>query len=252
MKPVKCYDDLDYIRGKDARHIRILLEHEQVKTRLKDNNVENTVVIFGSARTLPPLDLTSKAEDAHFAKDKEFKKQLSQSRYYEECMKLSGDLIGWSDKNKTNMHICSGGGPGIMEAANKGAFLANPNKSIGYGISLPFEAENNEYITENLSFEFHYFFIRKFWLTYHARAVVAMPGGFGTMDEIFEILTLVQCQKMPKVPIVLYGKDYWNSILNLQAFADHGVISEEDLNLFKICDTPEEALEYLTKSMELT
>src|SRR5258706_3835409 len=177
---------------------------------------------------------------------------LEMSRYYEDTIELSDRLTKWSmglENTHRRFVICSGGGPGIMEAANKGAKKAG-GKSIGLNISLPFEQELNPYISNELNFEFHYFFMRKFWFAYLAKALVIMPGGFGTIDELFEILTLVQTGKIrKKMPIVVYDKKFWDKILNFEEFLNKRLINEEDLKLFYIAETIDDAFAYLTREL---
>ncbi|MBN1397980.1 MAG: TIGR00730 family Rossman fold protein [Bacteroidetes bacterium] len=174
------------------------------------------------------------------------------SKYYEDAVSLSRMITEWVKtlKQPYRFAICSGGGPGIMEAANKGAYLAK-GRTIGFNVSLPFEQKPNPYISEQLDFEFHYFFMRKFWFVYLAKAFIMFPGGFGTMDELMEVLTLVQTQKLKKkVTILLYGKKFWSEILNFDAMLKNRVISREDLKLFEIVETPEEAFKYLVKELK--
>jgi hypothetical protein len=176
---------------------------------------------------------------------------LEMSEYYEDAVELSRLLTKWSNqlREKNRLVICSGGGPGIMEAANKGAHLAK-GKSVGLNISLPFEQNPNPYVSDELNFEFHYFFMRKFWFVYLAKAFVMFPGGFGTLDELMEVLTLLQTKKIKKkVSVVLYGRRYWENILNFPAMVQYRVISPEDLNLFVYKDTPQEAFEYLVREL---
>ena len=172
--------------------------------------------------------------------------------YYDAAVDLAKRMTLWSKSLRNREHrflVCTGGGPGMMEAANRGAKEA-AGASIGLGISLPFEQGINPYVTRDLAFEFHYFFVRKYWFAYWAKALVVFPGGFGTMDELFELLTLIQTRKVEKrLPIVLYGSEFWNDILNFEAFVNWGVISPEDLSLFKIIDSVEEAADYLQKML---
>jgi uncharacterized protein (TIGR00730 family) len=173
------------------------------------------------------------------------------SKYYDEASELARLLTNWSKTlpNSKRFVICSGGGPGVMEAANKGAFQAG-GRSIGMNISLPFEQFANRYISKGLSFEFHYFFMRKFWFAYLAKALVAFPGGFGTLDELMEILTLLQTAKVKKrMTVVIYGREYWDKVVNWNQMVKRGMASRKDLNLFKFCDSPREAFEYLKKSL---
>lgn len=264
--PTKAYNDIDFLNSPDARTIRLLAEYLEPQRRLRQNRVKDTIVFFGSAR-LKALEQAREEKQAvidaiqRSTKPNTPKSLLTQlqqaetmiemSRYYEDAVELSRMLSEWSLSlaNKRRFVICSGGGPGIMEAANRGAHLAGA-KSIGLNISLPFEQYANPYIPPELNFEFHYFFMRKFWFIYPAKAVVIFPGGFGTMDEMMEILTLIQTEKLRKdVFIVLYGGDFWNSILNFEALAKKGVISRDDLNLFKTCNTPKEAFNYLRRNL---
>jgi len=217
--------------------------------------VKDTIVFFGSARL--PAPAQAKAEKAKLIAAKQFDKQEERRfnlrlRYYKDAVRLAYRMTQWSKSLPASARrflICSGGGPGIMEAANRGAAHAR-GLSVGMNISLPFEQDPNPYITQNLNFEFHYFFMRKFWLMNMAKALVAFPGGYGTFDELFEVLTLVQTRKVEKrLPIVVYGTEYWNDILNLQAVADWRMISQEDLKFVHFSDDPEDAFNYLTKNL---
>lgn len=176
---------------------------------------------------------------------------LAMSRYYEEAVELSKLLTKWSKRLRQHNRfvICSGGGPGIMEAANKGAYLEG-GKSVGLNISLPFEQFANPYISKDLNFDFHYFFMRKFWFVYLAKALIMFPGGFGTLDELMEVLTLLQTNKIKKrITVVLYGSSYWRDVINFSRMVDFGVIGPSDLRLFTYADSPEEAFKYLTKEL---
>lgn len=264
--PQKAYDNAKFLHGPEARTIRVTCEFREPRYRFKEQGVNNTLIIFGSARTKAPedarknlSDLEAKLTDRESLSDEEksqlrkAKNDLAQSKYYGECQELAARMAKWADSlpDGKSLHICSGGGPGIMEAANRGAHDAGA-KSIGLNISLPFEQHHNPYISPELNFEFHYFFVRKYWFLYMAKAMVAFPGGFGTMDELFELLTLIQTGKVPEgAPIVLYGKDYWNRLFNFEALAEWGYISPEDLDLFKIVDTVDEAVSHLTESIDL-
>ena len=226
-RPV-AYLNEQFLNSPDARAIRILSEFLEPLAHFRREKVRDTVVFFGSARI---------REDGPL------------SRYYHEARELARLLTEWSEKYTNETHrfvVCSGGGPGIMEAANRGATDAG-GKTIGLNIGLPFEQFPNPYITPSLSFEFHYFFMRKFWFAYLSKALVVFPGGFGTLDELSEILTLTQTQKLAKrMAIVLYGSEYWKEIINFDALVKHGMISPEDLNLFEYADTPGVAFEKLT------
>ena len=263
-KPTKAYKNLDFLNSPDARIIRILSEFVEPQHRFRRYGVRDTIVFFGSAR----IRERHEAQREYRRIKGEFKRAerpspllmermreaealLSMSRYYDETVELARLLTIWSKtlKQPNRFVVCSGGGPGIMEAANKGAFLAN-GKSIGMNISLPFEQFANRYITKGLSFDFHYFFLRKFWFAYLAKALVVFPGGLGTLDELMEILTLLQTEKIKKrMTVVIYGSEYWNKIINWEQMVASGVISRKDLRLFKFIDSPEEAFAYLKKSL---
>lgn len=224
-----AYLDENFLRSKDGRILRILSEYLQPKMKFKENEINHTVVFFGSARIKPDKD--TPLSDAYWAAEN-----------------LAYLLADWSKSLSENnsFNICTGGGPGIMEAANRGANRAGePN--IGLNIALPFEQQPNQYISEHLNFEFHYFYMRKLWFLYHAKALVVFPGGFGTMDELFETLTLIQTEKLEKndVPILLYNKKFWTELINFDKFVEGGLISPEDLELFDYFDTPEEGFEKL-------
>lgn len=263
---VKAYENLDFLHSPAARTIRVQCELAEPETRLRKEGVRNTIVFFGSARTLSEADAlanlekvrkeTTAAELPSREKTKRIahaEMLLSGSAYYEASRQLAHELTKWSletiERPDRRFYICSGGGPGIMEAANRGAAEAG-GKSVGLGISLPFEQHANPWITKELNFEFHYFFVRKYWFLYLAKCMVVFPGGFGTMDELFEMLTLVQTKKTVKnVPIILFGSAFWNQVLNFEAFVRWGLISEEDIHLFKVIDTVEEAKEYIIKEL---
>lgn len=263
-KSSKAYENLDFLHSPVARNIRVQCELTEPEYRLRQQGVRNTIVFFGSARTLSEEKATAnlakvRAESAGLPPAEKAKliaraeALLAGSAYYEAARKLANELTTWSDKTigrpDRRFYICSGGGPGIMEAANRGAHEAG-GRSVGLGISLPFEQHGNEWIPEELNFEFHYFFVRKYWFLYLAKTMVVFPGGFGTMDELFEMLTLVQTKKTKKnIPIILFGSAFWNSLLNFDTFLRWGLISEEDVNLFKIIDTVEEARDYIIKEM---
>ena len=260
--PLKAYKNIDFLNSDPARNIRILCEMTEPGLRFAKQNVEDTIVLFGSARTKPIViaerELTvikSAIKDPENLTVEE-KRSLQQAEcaiksapYYDAAVQLSESLTRWSislsKDHQRRFLICSGGGPGIMEAANLGAHNAG-GKSIGLGISLPFEQGVNEYIPKELQFEFHYFFMRKYWFVLLAKALVAFPGGFGTMDELFETLTLVQTKKVDEVPpIVLFGSEFWNDVCDFDALVKWGTISPGDIDLFKIVDTVEEAHDYI-------
>lgn len=230
-RPSLAYKNETFLSGPDARSLRILSEYLEPLSHLRRQRIRDTVVFFGSARI---------REDSPLGK------------YYTEARTLASMVTTWAKTFRERTYrfvVCSGGGPGIMEAANRGASDAR-GKNIGLNIGLPFEQFPNPYITRELSFEFHYFFMRKFWFAYMAKALVVFPGGFGTMDELFEILTLVQTKKLAKkITIVLYGSDFWKEVVNFDALVKYGTISEEDVKLFQFADTPEAALDILQRSL---
>jgi uncharacterized protein (TIGR00730 family) len=262
--PKKAYDNQDFLNGHDARSIRVLCELLEPDVRLRQQGVENTVVFFGSARPKPSavadaqlnefsaqLPSESERTDEDIAQLAKLQSIARLSKYYDQAVQLSAKLTEWSEKNPDNQKyfVCSGGGPGMMEAANKGANEAG-GKSIALGISLPFEQGVNPYADSDLSFEFHYFFLRKFYFLYHAKAIVVFPGGFGTMDELFETLTLAQTNKLhKKMPVFLYGKEFWDGLINFDHFIKWGVISPGDVNLFKIVDDVDDAFGEITASL---
>ena len=248
----KAYKNEEFLMSRDARALRILSEYLEPQSRFARYRVADTVVFFGSARALP-MEQAQKAlveakgtGDATAVERAECVVQLA--RYYEDARALSRMMTEWSkslSKSSRRFLVCSGGGPGIMEAANRGASDAH-GISIGLGISLPSEPSTNDFITREMEFEFHYFFMRKFWFVYLAKALVVFPGGFGTMDELFELLTLIQTQKSSKhMPIVLYGREFWNDVVKFDALIRWGTISASDLSLFHVADSPDEAFEYL-------
>jgi hypothetical protein len=253
-----AYMDQEFLESDEARPIRILAEYLEPLRRLKEQNIQDTVVFFGSARVhsrlraMRALDRLQKRNDRRGRKYAELlkrsRKAVEWSRYYEDARSLAYQLSKWSLSLETPRHrfaVVSGGGPGIMEAANRGATEAG-GKSIGFNIRLPLEQGANRYITPGLHFEFHYFFMRKFWFAYLAKALVIFPGGFGTLDEMFEILTLAQTQKLSKqLGVFMYGREYWKEILDLDPLADWGAIEPEDLSLLKWVDSPEDAFEQL-------
>jgi len=221
--PVKAYKNLDFIKSRDGRALRIMSEFMEPESRLARYNIQDTIVFMGSAR-IPSEEQARKEMDAasNEAAIDRATERLKLSRYYEETRQLAFRMTEWSKSLKGNDRrfvVCTGGGPGIMEAANRGASEAK-GVNLGFNISLPMEQHENPYITRQLCFEFHYFFMRKFWFAYLAKAIVVMPGGYGTLEELFEILTLVQTKVVTKkMPIVLYGDDYWDKVFNLGALA---------------------------------
>jgi len=253
-----AYMNAEFLESDEARPLRILAEYLEPLRRLKAQNIQDTVVFFGSARVDSRVDATraldrlrrrnSRRTREHLALLKRSRKAVEWSRYYEDARELANRLAKWSLSLESPRHrfvVCSGGGPGIMEAANRGAHEAG-GKSIGFNIRLPFEQGANRYITDGLHFEFHYFFMRKFWFAYLAKALVIFPGGFGTLDEMFEILTLSQTQKLSKqLGVFLYGREYWEEIIDLKPMGDWGAINTDDLDLLKWVNTPDEAFDQL-------
>jgi uncharacterized protein (TIGR00730 family) len=252
--PTKAYKDEEFINSPSARGLRILAEYMEPDARFDDLDVSDTIVFFGSARTKSREDAIKALEAArnHSGDVATAERDLENSRYYEDARTLAHRLTEWSkglEDQKRRFLVCTGGGPGIMEAANRGASEAD-GINIGLNISLPFEQHDNPYISRELSFEFHYFFMRKFWFMYLAKAMIVFPGGFGTMDEFFETLTLIQTKKINKVmPIVLYGKSFWRDTLNLDSLVKHGTISAGDLDLFREADSVDEAFDYIVEGL---
>lgn len=254
----QMYDNPDFIHSTHARYIRILAEYAAPLREFKNQKIKDTIVFFGSARTkeLAKAEKAvqiAKKEKLNSQRIKQLQTDLKMARYYEEGRELAFRLTKWSKKLDDTEHrfiICSGGGPGIMEAANRGASEAK-GLSVGLGIELPEEPGMNKYITDDLNFEFHYFFMRKYWMAYLAKALVVFPGGFGTLDELMEILTLIQTGKIHKeMPIVLYGEKFWKEIVNFDALVKHGTISANDLNLFHFSESVDDAFQFITKKLK--
>ncbi len=250
----KAYKNLDFLSSPDARTIRILSEFYEPLSRFKKHNIIDTIVFFGSARLedeksakakLRKIKIEAKeSKRGMAAKLKSAEKMVELSRYYEDAVELSKRLTEWSlglSNDSKRFIVCSGGGPGIMEAANKGAKLAG-GPSMGLNISIPFEQFVNKYVDPELAFEFHYFFMRKFWLVYLAKSLVVFPGGFGTLDELMEVLTLIQTGKIKKeMKVVIYDEKYWRKVINFDALVELGTISKGDLKLFDFCNTVDDA-----------
>lgn len=229
--PPLAYTDLEFLDSDDARPIRILAEYLEPLRSFRLHHIRDTIVFFGSARI---------TADGPFA------------RYYDDARKLASLVTSWSKALESKTHryiVCSGGGGGIMEAANRGASEAG-GRTVGLNIGLPHEQQPNPYITRELSFQFRYFFMRKLWFAHLARALVVFPGGFGTLDELTEILTLAQTRKLGRnIPVLLYGSDYWKEIINIEALARYGMISMQDLSLFSYVDDPAQALDVLQAAL---
>lgn len=250
----KAYRDELFLRTPEARPLRMLAEYLEPLRRFRRYSVEDTIVFFGSARIRNPEDAERHLEQVR--RDggdlAAAESSLELSRYYEATRDLAHRLTLWSkglSEGERRFVVCSGGGPGIMEAANRGASEAK-GINIGLNIALPFEQHENPFITRELIFNFHYFFMRKFWFAYLAKAMVIMPGGFGTMDELFEILTLLQTKKIRKrLPLVLFGSSFWAEAVNFDALVRHGTIAAEDLELFFRTDSVDEAFGFLTEQL---
>lgn len=273
-----AYENADFINSPDGRMLRILAEYQEPMARFRRERIQDTVVFFGSARfrasdvansalellentgstqPAPEHEQPAKPEEIESGEASELKLRLAEaavemSSYYEDARKLAGMMASWAKGLPGRRHrfvITSGGGPGIMEAANRGAYEAGC-KTIGLNIKLPFEQHPNPYITPALNFDFHYFFMRKYWFAYLAKALVVFPGGFGTLDEMFELLTLAQTKKLAKkITVVIYGSNYWKHVINLELLAEKGAIAISDLELFQFADTPEDAFAILKKGL---
>ncbi len=254
-----AYQNSAFLNSPDGRILRILAEYQEPLARFRREQIQDTVVFFGSARFQGQKDaaktLAAIKQQHGSAPAEQLERDLKlaqagvdMARYYEDARRLAHMLTKWSIQipaRRRRFVVTTGGGPGIMEAANLGAHEAG-GKTIGLNIQLPFEQSPNQYITPALNFQFHYFFMRKFWFAYLAKALVIFPGGFGTMDELFEILTLAQTDKLAKkILVVIYGSEYWHRVINFQAFVDAGTIAPEDVNQFKVVDSPDDAFEFL-------
>jgi uncharacterized protein (TIGR00730 family) len=229
-KGLLAYENSEFLASREARTIRILSEYLEPEKRFKERNIQHTIVFFGSARIKPGEESTT-------------------NKYYWAAEEFAYKLATWSkeqENDRNKFYICTGGGPGIMEAANRGAHRAG-EQTIGLNISLPFEQSPNAFITPELSFNFHYFYMRKLWFLYYAKALIIFPGGFGTMDELFETLTLIQTKKLEKehIPILLYDKSFWNKLINFEIMVEEELIAPEDLELFHFFNTPDEGLEFI-------
>jgi uncharacterized protein (TIGR00730 family) len=269
-----AYQNPEFLNSPDGRMLRIMAEYQEPMSRFRRERIQDTVVFFGSARfraldvanselellantgstqPAPEDEQPARPEEIESGEASKLKLKLAEAavemaQYYEDARKLAGMVASWAKTLPGRRHrfvVTSGGGPGIMEAANRGAFEVGA-KTIGLNIQLPFEQHPNPYITPGLSFDFHYFFMRKYWFAYLAKALVVFPGGFGTLDEMFELLTLAQTKKLAKnMTVVIYGSSYWKNVINLELLAEKGAIAMADLELFKFADTPEEAFAML-------
>jgi uncharacterized protein (TIGR00730 family) len=250
-----AYHNEAFVNSPDGRVLRILSEYMEPLARFRREQIQDTVVFFGSARFRSQksakenlAELEKRPGEQPPSDRKTATAIVDMARYYEDSRRLAFLLTKWSIQipaRRRRFVVTTGGGPGIMEAANLGAYEAG-GKTIGLNINLPFEQNPNPYVTPALNFEFHYFFMRKFWFAYLAKALVIFPGGFGTLDELFEILTLAQTQKLAKkLLVVIYGSEYWKRLINFEAMVDAGTISPADLDLFRMVDSPEEGFEFL-------
>jgi hypothetical protein len=251
-----AYENQQFLNSPDGRILRMMSEYAEPLARFRREQIQDTVVFFGSARFLSSEEANRVRQSLLPSVDEPALKlaeaAIDMARYYEDARRMAFLLSEWAGHipaRRKRFVVTTGGGPGIMEAANRGAREAGA-KTIGLNIRLPFEQYPNPYITPSLNFDFHYFFMRKFWFAYLAKALVIFPGGFGTLDELFEILTLAQTQKLAKkILVVIYGREYWERLINFQAMIDAGAIAASDLELFKIVDSPEEGFEYLKEGL---
>ena len=251
-----AYENQEFIDSPEGRLIRISAEYSEPLARFRREKIQDTVVFFGSARFHARDEMTRRLEALDSSVDNDARKQaesaVAMSSYYEDARSLAYRLTEWAMTLKVRRErfvVTSGGGPGIMEAANRGAYEAG-GKTIGLNIKLPFEQAPNRYVTPALNFEFSYFFMRKFWFAYLAKGLVVFPGGFGTLDEMFELLTLAQTDKLAKkIVIILYGSEYWNAILNFDVLVEKGAISPNDRHLFRMADTVDDAFAILQSQL---
>ena len=263
FKPKKAYEDLKFLDSPDGRTVRMLTEYLQPRSKFRKHKIMDTIVFFGSARLKSKRDAMKdyneiknknpKSTKGFAGKLREAQLMVNMSKYYEDAVELSRRITEWSLNLETSANrfiVCTGGGPGIMEAANKGAKKAG-GYSVGLNISIPYEQFVNKYVTPELSFEFHYFFMRKFWFAYLSKAFVIFPGGFGTMDELFEVLTLIQTEKIrKKLALIIYDEKYWKSIINFDELVDKGLISADDLKLFTFCNSLDQAYDAIIKHLK--
>ncbi len=255
-RPKRAFERAEFLSSAEGRGIRILSEYLEPEQRLNALRIWHTAVFFGSARLrdretaanqLADLEKRNAAEDEIAAA----RVDLEMSRYYEDARALAAMITNWSSAlpEEERLYVCSGGGGGIMEAANRGASEAG-GRTVALNIQLPFEQVANPYTQEDLTFDFHYFFMRKFWFVYRAKVIIVFPGGFGTLDELLESLTLTQTGRVEKrMPIVIYGKEFWNSVINFPVLAEKRVISPSDLELFHFSDTPEDAFSHVCEKL---
>lgn len=254
-RPVVAYHNQDFLNSRDARALRILSEYLEPKSRFDHYRIDDTIVFLGSARFVSreQAEQELRAAEAGDGDVQRARLRLEMSHYYEAARELARRLTDWSKQlvdEERRFVVCTGGGPGIMEAANRGASEAK-GMNVGLTISIPIEEFDNPYITRELSFHFHYFFMRKFWFVYLAKAVVVFPGGFGTLDELFELLTLLQTRKIRKhLPVVLFGTRYWDEVINFDALIRYGTINPEDVDLLYRTDSVDDAYDYVTRHLK--
>ncbi len=264
-RPVKAYENEAFLTSDEARILRIISEYMEPQRRFSRLRVRDMIVFYGGSRVKPREVILQRMDDVRQQMRRngrsrpELREQLKaleidlqMSQFYDDAMELSRRLTAWASSLNSGKRfvVCTGAGPGIMEAANRGATEKAGGLSIGLNISLPDPQPPNPYITPELGFEFHYFFIRKFWFVYMAAALIVFPGGYGTLDELFEVLTLLQTGKVDRpLPVVIYGSRYWKEVLNFDAMAKWHTIKPQHLDLFKFCDTPDEAFDYLTTEL---
>lgn len=252
-----AFADPEFLLRKEARGVRFQLELLKPDLDLEAAGVHRTVVVYGGARFLDPKVAKKRLIQAREGGDaktiKQAERALDNSRYYADARAFGRLVASYSQHQvqpEERLYICTGGGPGVMEAANRGAHDAGM-PSVGLNIGLPHEQHTNPYVTPHLAFKFHYFALRKMHFMMRARAMVAFPGGFGTLDELFEVLTLVQTRKASRVPIVLYGSSYWNRLMNLEVLAEEGAIAAEDLELFSLVDEPQQVWDVIREFYRL-
>lgn len=252
QEPLISYYDKNFLESDAGRQVRMLSEFIAPGVTFQEEKIKNAIVFFGSARTLSMSDIKKQRKETKDPKRLARLKALENvAEYYDLARELSKKLSKWMNHPRHESYaICTGGGPGIMEAGNRGADdMGSP--SIGLNIKLPFEQHSNPYITDCLNLQFRYFFIRKYWFLNLARALVVFPGGFGTLDELFEMLTLIQTNKYAqKMPVVIFGTKFWKKLLNWEYLAETGMIDKGDLSLFKFCDSVDEAYDFITTTLE--
>jgi uncharacterized protein (TIGR00730 family) len=257
------FENTEFLNSEPAFPIRILSEWIHPKEQLEKHNITDTIVLFGSARIPSPEKLKTKLEEAVLQNDERLVKRLQKlhglTDSYQDARRFASLITEWGahlntgniekGNSKRRLVISTGGGPGIMEAGNRGA-KEQGGESLALNIALPYEQSLNPYCDPEISFQFHYFFMRKYWFVKMCRGLVAFPGGFGTFDEVFETLTLIQTKKRDKIPVVLYNSKFWKSAINLNYLADQGLIDEDDLNLFHFSDSPEDAFQFMRENIK--